>query len=489
VKIRHRVLWIFSFLIFCQLISAGTLIYLLTSIDTNIRKEAQAKRIITLTDEISGIVGRHITLVSGAGLLSDTTTAEQLKKPRERLVEKTDELKSLMRGDKKMTATAERFQKNSLRQLDVWTEFAEAYSPNEKFYVAQFLDRAEMIESLKVLYDNVHADREAIVQQYGPIAKEFLPQALKERDDQRKMIVAVISLNCLIVLAVLVFAIRVSLGRLEILMSNIQKFSKGEKSLVTLSDGDELAELDKAFREMSEERNRLEEIRQAMRAMVNHDLRSPLTNINLRLDLIITKYGNDLEPDLLLQMVRMYGESQRLVRLASTLLDVEKLEEGKVELRLKQVTAVELVDESTKAVQSLAEQKEITIVENANPDVIVLCDVDRTIQVVVNFLSNAIKFAPEKSTVEVTADRGAPGTVKVSVLDEGPGVPADKISSLFSKFQQFDQPIETQQQGSGLGLYICKMLIETQDGKIGYTPREPHGSAFWFELKDADQVD
>lgn len=488
-KIRHRVIWLFSFLIVCQLISAGVLIYHLTNIDNNVKQEAHAKRVITLTDEIAGILGRHITVVTGAGLLRDGTNLDQLSKPRERLIEKTEELRKLLSGDKKMSAIAVRFQKNTLRQLDLWTEFAEAYKPTEKFYVAQFLDQSEMMESLKVLYDNVYADAEAIVKEYGPIAKEFLPQALKERDDQRKTIIVVISLQCLILLAVLVFAIRVSLGRLEILMGNIQRFSRGEKALVTLSDGDELAELDKAFREMSEERNRLEEIRQAMRAMVSHDLRSPLTNINLRLDLIIAKYGNDLDPDLKLHMVRMYGESQRLVRLASTLLDVEKLEDGKVDLQLKQVTALELVAESTRAVQTLAEQKAITIQENANQDVIVLCDVDRTIQVIVNFLSNAIKFSPEKSVVEVVADRRAPGVVRISVLDQGPGVPPNKIDGLFSKFLQFEQAEDLKRQGSGLGLYICKMLIETQGGKLGYKPREPRGSEFWFELQDADDVD
>ena len=110
------------------------------------------------------------------------------------------------------------------------------------------------------------------------------------------------------------------------------------------------------------------------------------------------------------------------------------------------------------------------------------CDSDRTIQVLVNLLSNAIKFAPKDSVITLRSKLTTDHSFRFEVVDQGPGVPPDQINSLFAKFHQLDQPTAVKQEGSGLGLYICRMLITAQGGKVGYTSPGDRGSCFWFEL-------
>lgn len=489
-KLRHSLLILISLPIACLLITVVPLGYLFAKVDRNAKQEAVAKRVVGLVQEIRSVIAVQVMNVSGVSVSEKHFTAEQLSAPSRILRTKTRELKKLVSDDPAMTRVAERLQVNTVKHADGWAELGEVYKPREQnYYLSEFLDKAEMLESMKILYDQLENDLTQITAKYGKVAREFEPQEVKNREDLRNLTMISSVLAILIVLCSYVVINRTTLQRLQILMSNIQNFSAGQIINQPLSGKDELADLDRAFREMSEERNRLEEMRQAMRAMVNHDLRSPLTSINICLELLIKKHGQTLTPDIVVQLKRMYGESQRLVRLASTLLDVDKLEDGMVEVHQKQMTAVELVKGSIEAVEGLAGRKSIKLIENADPDAIVLGDEDKSIQVLVNFLSNAIKFSPQGSTIEIATSIQNAGFIKFSVLDQGAGVPQDKAPSLFSKFKQFDQPDEVKKEGSGLGLYICKMLVETQGGQLGYTPREGGGSCFWFELPDADQLE
>jgi signal transduction histidine kinase len=487
VKIRHLILILIALPLVSILLTVVPLVYDSAKLDKNAEQEAVAKRIVGLTEETYGELGHQIMITSGSNMTEKNYSKEDLDAARDRLIAIGKELKKLTMGDAAMTKVVERLEVNCLKHVDHWAELGEVYNPRQKkFYLSEFLSKAELMESMKMMYDQINDDLATLNSKYGKAALEFQPNELRNRAEFRNRIGVSVFVIILLVLGSYVVINRTALARLQILMNNIQKFSKGEKSLDTLPGRDELAELDRAFREMSDERNRLEDIRQAMRAMVNHDLRSPLTAINIRLDLMIRKYGETLDPAILVMIKQMYTESQRLVRLASTLLDVEKLEDGLLELRLKQMTTVELIQQSVDSVETLAARKSITLVENADEDAILHCDEDRSIQVLVNLLSNAIKFSPDGSSVEIKSERQDNGFIKVSVLDQGSGVPPEKGANLFSKFQQFDQPDDVKKEGSGLGLYICKMLVETQGGKLGYTPREGGGSCFWFQLPDAD---
>lgn len=482
-KIRHRILILIALPIVCQLVTVGLLIYSLARVDSHAEQEVIAKQIVAYTEDMTGAIGRQMLQMAKANLYKrahDSTT------PREQILNDTKMLKGLLQDSPEDLKVLSRLEMTCMRLFDQSDELSEACQfDRQKLYLADFLSNQELLQSMEANYDLAEQDIRVIAKKYVPIAREFQPEALAERALLRSFILAAVIVAVLIIGITLVMLHRSTLDRFEILINNIRKFSKGEKSLETVPGEDELAELDRAFREMSDERHRLDDIRKAMRSMVSHDIRSPLTAINLRLDLMISKYEKSLDPELLVQIKRVYSEAQRLMRLSSTLLDVEKLEDGKVELEKQIVSAQSVVQSSVSSVEAMAEHKTITINNDVAKDLFVVCDFDRTVQVFVNFLSNALKYSPASSTVDITGTRSADGKIRFSILDRGPGVPDHIAGRLFSKFQQLRQPAEIKQEGSGLGLYICKMLAEAQGGSVGYSSRQDGGSCFWFEIPEA----
>ncbi len=484
-KIRHRILILIALPSVALLVTVGLLIYSLARVDSRAEQEVVAKQVVAYTEDMTGAIGRQMLTMAKSNLYVREPDAMT---QRAHILNDTRQLKELLKDNPDMLKIVNRIEVTCMRLFDQGDELSEAcHFDRQRIYLADFLSHTELLQSMEVNYDQAEQDIRMIAEKYVPIAREFQPEALAERAFLRGFILVAVIVALSIIGITLVMLHRSTLNRLQILINNIRNFSRGEKMEV-VSGEDELAELDRAFREMSEEKNRLDDIRKAMRSMVNHDIRSPLTAINLRLDLMLSKYEKKLDPEVLLQIKRVYSEAQRLMRLSSTLLDVEKLEDGKVELEKQIVSAESIVLISETSIEAMAEHKSISINNEVSKDFFILCDFDRTVQVFVNFLSNALKYSPVNSIVDIKAEQTSRGTVRFSILDQGPGVPEHIAGRLFSKFQQLRQPLEIKQEGSGLGLYICKMLVEAQDGSVGYTPRQEGGSCFWFEIPEARET-
>ncbi len=477
-KLRHTLLLLVTLPLMSQLITVGLLAHQNSKVDTNVRKEIVAKKVVALTQEINALLSREMVEVTGTKMMVKSQRDHSAEETMRDMLTKVKELRLLVKDNPSASVTAERLERNCQRFIDYWNEFWRTIIVG--FDLAQFLEESEFLESFKVLYDEIHIDSAKLIDMYATVAEEFQPMALQQREANTQALLYSVMVVLLVFFLSLAIVYKFALTRLAVLMRNIEKFSKGEKQLDVLSGADEFALLDQAFRDMSQERNRLEEIRKSMRAMVSHDLRSPLTSINIRLDLMTEKYRDNAE--IYKQLKIMYSESQRLVRLASTLLDVEKIEEGLIELNVKAIECETLVAHAVASIETLAERKSINLVETITDFEGLRCDEDRIVQVMVNLLSNAIKFAPAKSTIEIKADSLDEGVVRFEILDEGPGIPPNKINNLFSKFLQLDQPSDVKKEGSGLGLYICKMLVQSHGGTIGCSNRDTGGSCFWFEL-------
>ncbi|MBX9687030.1 MAG: HAMP domain-containing histidine kinase, partial [Candidatus Obscuribacterales bacterium] len=323
-----------------------------------------------------------------------------------------------------------------------------------------------------------------IMQRFVPISQEFRPAAIKARQGMRNAVATVIVFNILLVLLVAYILNKSTLSRLAILSKNMEQFAHGKPASEKLTGADELSELDKAFQEMSSKLIALEEHRQSMRAMVSHDLRSPLTSMILKTKIILSDESRKLPTTVHRDLKALYSEADRLRRLANTLLDIEKMEDGSIDVDLQPEAFSEILELSTESITSLCKRKQITVSTESPENCYLSCDKDRAVQVLINFLSNAVKFAPKKTELAIKAVPDQ-GYWRVEVHDQGPGVPADKRNKLFAKFIQLEQAEETKKEGSGLGLYICKLLIEAQKGEVGYKESELGGSCFYFKLKQA----
>lgn len=227
------------------------------------------------------------------------------------------------------------------------------------------------------------------------------------------------------------------------------------------------------------ERKELERIKSDFFAMVNHDLRTPLTSVQMVLDWLEIEMGDQMPPNLLKSVKRAKGSAQEMLTLANSLLEMERLDAGKISLDRNKTDLAELLRNSMAQVEALAIPKDIELKADLD-EVVANIDKSRMMQVATNILTNAVKFSPAKSTVTVSLQKNG-DTCKVCIKDEGVGIAAEDLKFVFDRFRQVGGT-DGRKQGFGLGLSICKAIVEAHDGQIGVDSEEGKGSTFWFIL-------
>jgi len=215
---------------------------------------------------------------------------------------------------------------------------------------------------------------------------------------------------------------------------------------------------------------------------VSHELRSPLTSIRGSLGLIEGGLVGDVSDKARTFVTIARAESDRLIRLINNILDLRKIEAGKLELRLSDIAVTDLVDGVLGALQGMAAEKNIELLVPDKIDLAITVDKDLISQVLTNLISNAVKFSPTAAKVIVHLKEENTGFLRIAVEDFGPGIPASQAHKLFGKFQQVDSSDTRSQGGTGLGLAISKAIVEQHGGIIGFDSVEGHGATFWFKL-------
>jgi len=234
------------------------------------------------------------------------------------------------------------------------------------------------------------------------------------------------------------------------------------------------------------ERRAVDRMKKEFISIVSHELRTPLTAMQGSLGLLSTGIY-DQRPDKAKRMIQIaHQNSDRLVRLVNDILDLERLESGRIELVKEVCDLSTLFSQAVEGVQTLADAAFIKVVIDP-VTVSVWAAPDAILQTLTNLLSNAIKFSPPQSVIHLSAypqlDR-----VLVEVRDQGRGIPPDKLTSIFEKFQQVDASDSRQKGGTGLGLAICRNIIEQHDGHIWAESDLGQGSTFFFTLPLPDDT-
>jgi len=238
------------------------------------------------------------------------------------------------------------------------------------------------------------------------------------------------------------------------------------------------------------ERQKVEQMKNEFIGIVSHELRTPLTSIRGSLGLLATGVMDD-EPVAMRRMIEIAAtDTERLVRLVNDVLDLEKLESGKVSLLQEWCDAADLMQRSLAVMQSSAQAAGVQLVVQPLSKQIWVAP-DRIIQTLTNLLSNAIKFSSAGKAVTLSAaiKRQALGIrdlqsshIIFSVQDQGRGIPAEKLESIFGRFQQVDGSDSRDRGGTGLGLAICKSIVQQHGGQIWVESRWGQGSTFFCSL-------
>ncbi|MBW4556013.1 MAG: response regulator [Trichormus sp. ATA11-4-KO1] len=250
--------------------------------------------------------------------------------------------------------------------------------------------------------------------------------------------------------------------------ASISKFNLGKEHFYTV-----------ILRDITE-RKQIERMKDEFISVVSHELRTPLTSIHGSLGMLASGL---LQPDSeqgkrLLQIAT--DSTERLVRLINDILDIERIESGKVKMAPETCNLAELIASAVSIMQPLAHKAEVTLSILSIPCQL-WADPDRIVQTLTNLLSNAIKFSSAGSTVWLTTQQQR-DEVLVTIKDTGRGIPQDKLESIFERFQQVDSSDSRNHDGTGLGLAICQSIVQQHGGRIWVESVLGEGSTFYLAL-------
>jgi PAS domain S-box-containing protein len=232
------------------------------------------------------------------------------------------------------------------------------------------------------------------------------------------------------------------------------------------------------------EKKKIDRMKSEFVSTVSHELRTPLTSIKGALGLLESGVIEELSEKSHGLVSVAHKNAERLINLVNDILDFEKLRSDTITFDLKRLDISKLLEEAVIINQGFAEQHEVTFSSvDLTPGLTVLGDDDRLIQVVSNLLSNAAKFSPTGTNVEISAGRRG-HRVRISVSDCGPGIPKEFRDHIFDRFTQADASDTRQKGGTGLGLSIAKAIIEKHGGTIGFESKHGVGTTFYFDLPE-----
>jgi len=253
---------------------------------------------------------------------------------------------------------------------------------------------------------------------------------------------------------------------------------------ILVNSRDELGSLARELNKMSRRLQEIDQMKSDFLASVTHELRSPLTSLTAYIELFLKGGAGELSEKAKKFLTIMERSNSRLSRFIDDLLDMAKIERGKMEIRKETMEILPIVSETVEFVKPEANRKSIEIeMEIPEKLPLVFVDGERTRQIITNLLSNSIKFSEERGKVSIKIQEEK-DYLQFSISDTGIGISPEDIGRIFDKFEQVKEVRERIKgpKGTGLGLTIAKSLVEAQGGKIWVESEVGKGSTFYFTL-------
>ena len=319
-------------------------------------------------------------------------------------------------------------------------------------------------------------------------------QLIDSKLHDRVIVVQALLIADIAVFVLVMLSIRKSLSPLGMMIKTIGRIREGfygEKIEYTAND--EIGELSATFNAMSstikmkdEETKKMEMAKDEFLAMITHELKTPLVPIQGYSDILIGEHLGPLNKNQKDRLEVIRSSSATLLQLISDLLDAQKLELGQLRIKKSNNNLRETMEKTIVAMAPQTMSDQISLTHNVTQDLYANYDNDRITQVLMNLIKNSFKAcSPKVGKIEISAEEH-PTEVIVSVKDNGRGIPADAIDNIFKKFYQVDTSLTREKGGSGLGLSICKGIIEAHGGRIWGQSQPNKGATFSFSIPKSE---
>lgn len=312
----------------------------------------------------------------------------------------------------------------------------------------------------------------------GELIDEMQTKQVKANEFLSRMLIWVIFGNLAMAVGVLVLFTTSLNRRLQILVANAAKLGRREDLSDQIKGSDEFAYLDLILHQAKIQLEMASSQRAEMMMSLAEGMRMPLQEATAQLNKFAEEEGAALSERGKTQLQRAEGNISRVLKLVDDLLTMETLETGRIDLELNDCNIKDVADDAISTLSSLARLKNITLL-NSCQDKTIRADRPRIAQVLINYLSNAIKFSPENTTITVS-NQSSGEAQKICVSDQGSGMDEETRSRVFEKF--FQAQTAEKRQGFGLGLAICSLIVESHHGRLGVDSEPGNGSTFWFEI-------
>lgn len=460
-----------------ELVFVVLLTYLVSEVEFEMNRQAHVKEILFSAASISTLSTQCAANVGGYSVTHSGYFLDRFQQAQRKLKVDFDDLELRLKDDPYHLSKMREARASAERGLSLLDEMISVM--NHGSAGTEMVTGSKFVE-VKQIVDSLTRKIKSITDDEAKLAEDSPRKVQQARRMAQVVLYIGVAINIVLAFAMVYFFSRQITSKLNRITDNAERVPKGLPLNPTLTGADEISKLDRAFHNMADELEQSRKMQQYLIAMVSHDLRSPLTSLQGVLTLLSVGAFGEL-PDKAKEKIESIDEdATRLIKLTNDLLDTERLSSGKLDLRLTDNNVAEVMTDAADAVRTFAEQHHVKV--NVMPlDLQVKIDRERIQQVLVNLLTNAIKYSPSGSSVSV-AGEGNAKSIKITVEDSGRGVPKEFQSRIFEKFQQVEDADSTVKGGKGLGLAICKSIIEEHGGKIGVVSEPGKGAKFWFEL-------
>ncbi len=488
-KIRQIGLILVSVPLVFELLFVALLTYSVRRAEGEIKRQELARDIVYCASSISTYAAQCGVNVGGYSISHSDYFKNQYQENETMMMRTFDQLERLLADDPKQLSRA----REARLSAQEGAKLLHGLLPiiDRGYGTGEDLDAHGRLASIQKIIDNLRSKLKSISNDEVANAQDSPRKEAIFRRLAQSFLVAGILANIVIAIGLAFFFAKSIASKINCISDNAARVPRGEPLSAPLVGSDEISHLDHIFHNMVDELDAARKMQQYLIAMVSHDLRSPLTSLQAVLVLLSVGAGGEL-PEAAQKKVEMaLRDLDRLIKLTNDLLDTERLASGQLQLKYCRCLLSDVIEEALASVSTYAQQYKISLSvddaeTNETMNLTVDMDPERIGQVLTNLLTNAIKYSPANTSVQVSASRATGSTraefVKVMVMDEGRGVPREFQSSIFEKFQQVEESDSSVLGGKGLGLAICKSIVEQHSGQIGVLSRGGQGSIFWFEI-------